>query len=143
NKLPQFTPANGKTPTTSGGDIQPTARNTPGSASISLRGIGTNRTLVLINGRRATPADATGTVDINTIPVSAIDRVEIISGGASSTYGADAVAGVTNFIMKQKFTGLELDGQLGISEQGDNFEYQVSGIMGTDFAEGRGNINLA
>ena len=143
NKLPQFTPASGKTPTTSGGDIQPTARNTPGSASISLRGIGSNRTLVLINGRRATPADATGTVDINTIPSAAVERVEIISGGASSTYGADAVAGVTNFIMKSKFTGLELDGQFGLSERGDNFEYQVSGIMGTDFADSRGNISLA
>jgi outer membrane receptor protein involved in Fe transport len=143
NKLPQFTPANARTPTTSGGDIQPTARNTPGSAAVSLRGIGANRTLVLINGRRATPSDATGTVDINTIPVSAVERVEIISGGASSTYGADAVAGVTNFIMRSKFTGLELDGQVSLTEVGDNFEYQVSGIMGTNFADDRGNISIA
>jgi iron complex outermembrane receptor protein len=143
NKLPQFTPANGRTPTTSGGDIQPTSRNSPGSANVSLRGIGANRTLVLINGRRATPSDATGTVDINTIPSAAIERVEIISGGASSTYGADAVAGVTNFIMKSKFTGLELDGQVALTERGDGFEYNVSGIMGTDFADSRGNISLA
>jgi iron complex outermembrane receptor protein len=143
NKLPQFTPATGRTPTTSGGDIQPTARNTPGSTAVSLRGIGANRTLVLINGRRATPSDATNTVDINTIPAAAIERVEIISGGASSTYGADAVAGVTNFIMKSKFTGLELDGLVSLSEAGDNFEYQVSGIMGTNFADERGNISIA
>jgi outer membrane receptor protein involved in Fe transport len=143
NKLPQFTPVNGKTPTSGGGDIQPTARNTPGSASISLRGIGTNRTLVLVNGRRATPADATGTVDINTIPSAAIERVEIISGGASSTYGADAVSGVTNFILKRNFQGLELDAQAGITERGDNLEYQFSGVMGANFDEGRGNVTLA
>jgi outer membrane receptor protein involved in Fe transport len=142
NKLPQFTPALGKTPTTGGGDIQPTARNTPGSASVSLRGIGSNRTLVLVNGRRATPADATGTVDINTIPSAAIERVEIISGGASSTYGADAVAGVTNFILKKNFQGLELDAQAGITERGDGLEYQFSGVMGANFDEGRGNVTM-
>jgi len=142
NKLPQFSPTL-NTPTAGAGDIQPTARNTPGSATISLRGIGTNRTLVLVNGRRATPANASMVVDVNTIPAAAIERVEIISGGASSTYGADAVAGVTNFIMKQNFTGLEVDGQIGVTEEGDGMEYQVSSIMGADFEDGRGNISVA
>ena len=140
NKLPQFTPS--KTPT-AGGDIQPTATNTPGSATISLRGIGANRSLVLIDGRRATPGNATGVVDITTIPTAAIERVEIISGGASATYGADAVAGVTNFIMKKNFQGLQLDGRAGMAEEGDAFEYDVSGLMGADFDDGRGNISIA
>lgn len=140
NKLPQFTPA--KTPT-QGGDIQPTATNTPGAATVSLRGIGANRNLVLVDGRRATPGNATGVVDITTIPSAAIERVEIISGGASATYGADAVAGVTNFILKKNFQGLELDGHMGITQEGDGFEYQISGIMGSDFDDGRGNISLA
>ena len=140
NKLPQFTPS--KTPT-AGGDIQPTATNTPGSATISLRGIGANRSLVLIDGRRATPGNATGVVDITTIPTAAIERVEIISGGASATYGADAVAGVTNFIMKKNFQGLQLDGRAGLAEEGDAFEYDVSGLMGADFDDGRGNISIA
>ncbi|WP_241657306.1 TonB-dependent receptor domain-containing protein [Aurantiacibacter suaedae] len=143
NKLPQFTAVNNRTPTTGGGDIQPNASNTPGAAAVALRGIGANRTLVLVDGRRATPSNATGIVDINTIPSAAIERVEIISGGASSTYGADAVAGVTNFILKSNFEGLELDGQMGITEQGDNFEYQLSGIMGADFEDGRGNVSIA
>lgn len=141
NKLPQFTPTL-KNPT-QGGDIQPTALNTPGSATVSLRGIGANRSLVLLDGRRATPSNASMVVDINTIPQAAIERVEIISGGASSTYGADAMAGVVNFILKKNFQGLELDGQSSVSQYGDNFEYQVSGIMGTDFADGKGNISLA
>src|SRR5690606_2867147 len=116
NKLPQFTPA--KTPT-AGGDIQPTSQNTPGSATISLRGIGANRNLVLIDGRRGTPSNASQVVDINTIPSAAIERVEIISGGASSTYGADAVGGVVNFILKKNFVGLELDGRTSLSQEGD------------------------
>ena len=141
NKLPQFTPT--MDVPTFGGDIQPTVRNTPGEATISLRGIGANRTLVLINGRRGTPANGAMYVDINTIPMAAIEYVEAISGGASATYGADAMAGVTNFIMREDFVGFELDAQSGLTQEGDNFEYQVSGIMGTDFADDRGNISLA
>jgi outer membrane receptor protein involved in Fe transport len=141
NRLPQFTTA--KTPTNGGADIQPTSTNTPGAATISLRGLGANRNLVLLDGRRAVPSNAAGVVDINTIPSAAIERVEIISGGASATYGADAVAGVTNFILKKNFQGLELDGQFGISQEGDGFEYQISGIMGSDFDDGRGNVSIA
>lgn len=142
NKLPQFTPT-GDIPQIGGYDIQPTARNTPGEATVALRGIGANRTLVLINGRRGTPSNATGVLDINTIPTAAIEYVEAISGGASSTYGADAMAGVLNFIMKEHFEGFELDVQSGITQEGDGFEYQVSGIVGANFAEDRGNVSMA
>ncbi len=140
NKLPQFTP---NQTSTQGQDIQPTATNTPGAATVSLRGIGANRNLVLLDGRRATPSNASGVVDISTIPSAAIQRVEVISGGASATYGADAVAGVTNFILKKDFNGLELDGRVGYTERGDGFEYQISGIMGADFDDGRGNVSIA
>ena len=140
NRLPQFVPA--QTPT-AGGDIQPTATNTPGAATVSLRGIGTNRNLVLIDSRRGTPGNASGVVDISTIPAAAIERVEVISGGASATYGADAVAGVTNFILRKNFEGLELDANFGITQEGDNFEYQLGGIMGADFDDGRGNVSIA
>src|SRR5690606_32339277 len=91
----------------------------------------------------STPGNASGVTDISTIPAAAIERVEVISGGASATYGADAVAGVTNFLLKKNFQGLELDSQFGLTQEGDGFEYQISGIMGTDFADGRGNISLA
>ncbi|MBB5984659.1 TonB-dependent receptor plug domain-containing protein [Sphingobium lignivorans] len=140
NKLPQFTPA--QTPAL-GGDIQATATNTPGAASVSLRGLGANRNLVLLDGRRATPGNANMVVDINSIPSAAIERVEIITGGASATYGADAVGGVVNFILKKNFQGLQLDGRMGISQRGDGQEYTINGIMGTDFADGRGNISIA
>jgi len=139
NKLPAFTPL--QTPAL-GGDVQPTATSTPGAATISLRGLGGNRTLVLVDGRRATPANALSVVDINTIPAAAIDRVEIITGGASATYGADAVAGVVNFILKKNFQGLQLEGQMGISQRGDGQEFSISGIMGSNFDDGRGNITI-
>jgi outer membrane receptor protein involved in Fe transport len=141
NKLPQFTPTI-DVPTT-GGDIQPTARNTPGEATIALRGLGANRSLVLVNGRRGTPSNGMGVLDINTIPLAAIEYVEAISGGASAVYGADAMAGVVNFIMKDEFIGMEMDIQSGITQEGDRFEYQVSGVWGADVAEGRGNVMMA
>ncbi|HEX6994600.1 MAG TPA: TonB-dependent receptor [Gammaproteobacteria bacterium] len=141
NRLPQFTPTADNP--SQGGDIQPNARNTPGSATIALRGLGPNRSLVLINGRRGTPANASMVMDINTIPAAAIERVEAISGGASATYGADAVAGAVNFILRDDFEGFELSVQTGAPEEGDNFEYQVSGIMGSDIADGRGNVSVA
>lgn len=139
NKLPQYTPD--KTPD-QGGDIQPTATNTPGSATISLRNLGANRSLVLIDGRRATPGNASMVVDVNTIPAFAIDRVEIITGGASATYGADAVGGVTNFIMKKDFEGMQIGSQVGITGEGDALEWNITGMLGTSFADGRGNILL-
>jgi iron complex outermembrane receptor protein len=139
NKLPQFTPA--QTPAL-GGDIQPSATNTPGAASVSLRGLGANRNLVLIDGRRATPGNANMVVDINSIPSSAIERVEVITGGASATYGADAVGGVVNFILKKNFQGLQVDGQYGISQRGDAKEYQLGALLGMNFAEGRGNMTI-
>jgi outer membrane receptor protein involved in Fe transport len=140
-RLPQFVAA--ETPTTEAGDIQPTATNTPGAATVALRGIGTNRNLVLIDGRRATPSNASMAVDLNTIPSAAIERVEIMTGGASSTYGADAVGGVVNLILKKNFEGLQLDGQYGVTQRGDAEEYNVGGILGTNFADGRGNITVS
>ena len=141
NRLPQFRPTLDNP--TQGGDIQPNARNTPGVATVALRGLGANRTLVLINGRRGTPSNASMVMDINTIPPAAIERVEAISGGASATYGADAVAGAVNFIMRDDFQGLELSMQAGSPEEGDNFEYQFSGVIGADVADGDGNVSLA
>jgi iron complex outermembrane receptor protein len=142
NKLPQFTPTM-DVPQVAGGDIQPTATNSPGEATVALRGIGANRTLVLINGRRGTPSNALGAIDINTIPTAAIQYVEAISGGASSTYGADAMAGVLNFIMKDRFEGFEVDITGSMTEQKDNEELTISTVIGTNFDDDKGNVMLA
>lgn len=112
---------------------------TAGLGLLDLRGMGTSRTLVLVNGRRHVGASpGSSAVDVNTIPVEWIERVEVITGGASAVYGADAVAGVVNFIMKTSFDGMELRGQRGIADEGGFDRSFVSFSAGSDFADGRG-----
>lgn len=136
NKLPQFVPSVSQFTTT---DVQNTATNTVGASTINLRGLGANRNLVLLDGRRAMPVNASLVVDINSIPAAAIKRVEVISGGASSAYGADAVGGVVNFILKNDFEGMEFDSQYNMTEFGDDQEFKVSALMGGNFSDNRGN----
>lgn len=112
-----------------------------GVATVNLRNLGSNRTLVLINGRRAVSGLAgSSAVDINNIPVEFIDRIDIVTGGSSAVYGSEAISGVVNFILKDRFEGLQLRGQSGITERGDNFRYMGSLTGGLSFADGRGNI---
>lgn len=116
---------------------------TVGLNMLDLRGLGTQRTLVLVNGRRHVAADILGNAvspDINTIPSDLIERVDIITGGSSAVYGSDAIAGVVNFILKKDFEGIRLRAQGGVSKYGDAGSYVMAGMVGTNFAEGRGNI---
>jgi len=142
NELPQFTPAGSSALASDAGTAFAGANAAPGAATVDLRGIGTNRTLVLVNGRRAQPANAALLVDLNTIPAAAIKNVEVITGGAASVYGADAIAGVVNFILRDDFEGLELNARAGIAEAGDAENFEISGLLGGNFAEGRGNAML-
>ncbi len=114
-----------------------------GSARVNLRGLGTNRNLVLLNDRRVTPRDTDAVVDLNVIPLALIERVDIFTGGASTIYGADAVAGVVNFITKRDFSGLDLRGSVGITERGDGFSLNTSATFGANFDDGRGNAVLS
>ena len=114
---------------------------TAGLSLLDLRGLGTDRTLVLVNGRRhvtSTPGD--NGFDVNTVPIDLVDRIDIVTGGNSAIYGSDAVASVVNFIMKRDFDGIKLQGQGGISSRGDRGTYFLSALAGTNFADGRGNI---
>lgn len=142
------------------------ANGISGTASIDLRGLGANRTLVLMNGRRFPPGGvSTQAVDVNQIPSAMIERVEVLTGGASATYGADAVAGVVNFIMR-RVTGVEVSaGISGYQHKNNNkfiqdlmdqrgFEYptgssgidgqayNIEVVIGGDFADGRGNATV-
>ena len=117
---------------------------TAGLGLLDLRGMGTARTLVLVNGRRHVGSSPGSTaVDVNTIPTEWIERVEVITGGASAVYGADAVAGVVNFIMKKSFEGFELRGQTGKADEGSFDRSFVSFSGGGDFADGRGSAAIA
>ena len=115
-----------------------------GESVLQLRGMGLERTLVLVDGRRhVAGAAGTAAVDINTIPLPLIDRVEVITGGASAIYGADAVTGVVNFIMKHDFEGFEVNVQAGISSEGDGEDYRIGALWGTNFNDDRGNFTIA
>ncbi|MFN3313054.1 MAG: TonB-dependent receptor domain-containing protein [Hyphomonas sp.] len=135
NTLPQVTPSLSS---------QSNNPSSNGRAVLDLRGLGSGRNLVLINGRRGMPSFAGGTVDINTIPAALIERVEVITGGAASTYGADAVAGVANFILRDNFEGIEFDSQYRAAlENGDAVEWGSGVTMGSQFADGRGSAVLS
>jgi iron complex outermembrane receptor protein len=121
----------------SGPSANSTGAQSASKANLDLRGLGSNRTLVLINGRRHV-ADGTGNVfDTNLIPTSLIERVDIVTGGASAAYGSDAVSGAVNFVMKNRLEGFNLDLRYGISQRGDNVEYNPSFAWGRSFLDGR------
>jgi iron complex outermembrane receptor protein len=110
-----------------------------GQANASLRGLGSKRTLILMDGRRLQPSSPDGSVDLNTIPEALIENIEVITGGASTTYGSDATAGVVNFRLRRNFKGLELNGQTGVSDYGDGNTYRITATAGSAFADDRGH----
>ncbi|URD61863.1 TonB-dependent receptor [Sphingomonas sp. KRR8] len=116
---------------------------TSGLNLLDLRGLGTQRTLVLVNGRRHVAGDilnSASSVDTNTIPTDLIDRTDIITGGDSAVYGSDALAGVVNFVLKDHYSGVQLRAQDGISPHGDAGNSFISLLAGKNFADGRGNV---
>jgi len=131
NTLPQFVPAWTSTSNNPGNG---------GQANVSLRGLGPTATLVLVDGKRLMPANGDGVTDLNIIPSSLIESVEIITGGASAVYGSDALAGVVNFKLKRTFDGVEINGTWGQTDRSDGTQYEAGLTAGTDFADGRGSI---
>jgi outer membrane receptor protein involved in Fe transport len=136
NQYPQFNP--GATQFTASQN-QPTADTSPGVSTLNMRGLGSGRSLVLVNGRRAQPINAALAVDVNTIPSAMIESVEVISGGAAATYGPDAMAGVVNFKLRTDFSGIKLNYQSGVTSAGDGEESRADLLIGGNFEEGRGN----
>jgi outer membrane receptor protein involved in Fe transport len=133
NTLPQFAPSLTNTSNNPGN----------GQANIDLRGLGTNRNLVLLNGRRLPASDSDGAVDVNLIPPALLQRVEVLTGGASSVYGSDAIAGVTNFILNDRFTGIQVDGGYNETDRSDGIEKTGSIAAGLNFGDGKGNVAAA
>lgn len=130
NTLPQFVPS------------VTTTSNNPGNggqANIDLRGLGTQRNLVLLNGRRLPPSNPTGTVDVNIVPSALIESIEVVTGGASAVYGSDAIAGVTNFTLKRDFQGVAFESGYGQTDRSDGAEWTSSLTLGSNFADDRGN----
>ncbi len=146
-----------------------------GTADVDLRGLGANRTLVLVDGKRLGPGDpdavshgTAGVADLNFIPVNLVDHIEVLTGGASATYGSDALAGVVNFILKKDFEGVEVDGQYSVNENANTKDFPGPGpgaldakniarpktdildgqtadlhlLLGVNSADGKGNVTL-
>ncbi|KPF86726.1 hypothetical protein IP70_06060 [alpha proteobacterium AAP38] len=110
----------------------------------NLRGLGAARTLVLVNGRRHVAGIAgEASVDISTIPSALVERVDVLTGGASAVYGSDAVTGVVNFVLKKDFEGQDITAQYGLSEKGDADRRYVAATIGRNFDDGKGNITLS
>jgi iron complex outermembrane receptor protein len=133
NTLPQAVP--GITSTVNNGNN--------GFATINLRGLGANRTLVLVDGKRQTPTTENGTVDINLIPPALIKRIEVVSGGGSAVYGSDAIAGVVNFILKNDFEGMEVSAGYQATDDGEAPIYSGDVTFGANFADRKGNVVLS
>jgi iron complex outermembrane recepter protein len=134
NALPQLVPS------------LTTTSNNPGSggqAWLDLRGLGTQRTLVLLDGSRLQPSTTGGVVDLNTIPAAMIESVEILTGGSSATYGSDAIAGVVNVKLRQDFEGVYLGGLTTQSAEGDGATHGISLLLGGNLDNDRGNVVLA
>jgi len=114
-----------------------------GTNVLDLRGLGSARTLTLIDGRRSVAGvEGSAAVDISSIPAALVERVEVLTGGASAVYGADAVTGVVNFILKDDFEGLEVNGFLGANEDLNGEQYSIDLLAGSNFDSGRGNITF-
>ena len=114
-----------------------------GASYVDLRGLGSIRNIVLLNGNRLAPSDVNGRVDLNNIPLALIERVDALTGAAVTTYGADAITGVVNFITKRDFAGLEVTASEQITEQGDGNVFRVDATIGANFDDGRGNAVLS
>ena len=133
NTLPQVVPSFDQTSNNPG----------DGSARVDLRGLGTARTLVLVDGSRFVGLGPSFIVDLNNIPSALVERVDVVTGGASAVYGSDAVAGVVNFILKDDFEGIQFDASHELSAAGwDANTTNVALTVGGNFAEGRGNAVL-
>jgi outer membrane receptor protein involved in Fe transport len=130
NEMPQLASDNTSSVNSGGGS---------GILTADLRGLDAVRTLVLVNGRRFAPADSRGLTDLTSIPDALVERVEIMTGGASAVYGSDAIAGAVNFILKDDFEGLEFGYYLGETSAGDATTQKFDLTIGGNFADGRGN----
>jgi outer membrane receptor protein involved in Fe transport len=129
-------------PITKPDDGQNVNNGTVGVASIDLRGLGSQRNLVMIDGKRITPYNTDGIIDTSVIPTALIDRIDIITGGASAVYGSDAISGALNFIMKRDFEGVDLRGYYSVTDENDGDNRNLALTVGSNVADGRGNVVL-
>ena len=133
NELPQLIPGNTRTSNNQGGED---------FSTLDLRGLGPQRTLIIVDGERVPASSTTGVVDIGTIPAGLIERVDVVTGGASAVYGSDALAGVVNFVLKDNYEGMEATAQYSLTDHGDGGAFNIQGLLGGNFGDDRGNLTF-
>src|ERR1700754_185141 len=136
NKLPVFQGS-----TTSRGTNHASV-NSAGNV-LNLRNFGAQRTLILLDGHRVAASNANGTVDVDSLPQMLVERVEVVTGGASAVYGSAAVTGVVNFVLDKHFNGIKAEANSGISTYGDAASYNLGLAAGTDLFGGKGHIEVS
>jgi outer membrane receptor protein involved in Fe transport len=137
NELPSLSSTFGSGPSAKG-------IGTAGLNFLDLRGLGLDRTLVLVNGRRHVAGFVgRNRVDVSTIPSELIDRIDVVTGGSSAVYGSDAIAGVVNFILRRDFEGVRLHARAGTAARGGRENYMLSATAGRNFAQDRGNVAVS
>lgn len=114
-----------------------------GASYVDLRGLGSERNIVLLDGQRIVPADLQGRVDLNNVPLALVERVDALTGAAVTTYGADAITGVVNFITRKDFAGAEITGGSQLTEKSDGHTFRIDATVGGNFDDGRGNAVLS
>ncbi|WBO23225.1 TonB-dependent receptor domain-containing protein [Sphingomonas abietis] len=132
NEMPQFIPSSTAASNNPGGGV----------STADLRGLGAQRSLVLVNGHRYISYDTNQIVDLNTIPAALVQRVDVVTGGKSAVYGSDAIGGVINFVMKQNFEGLQADAGYRLTGAGDGGTFDSSVVAGHNFADNRANVTV-
>jgi iron complex outermembrane recepter protein len=129
-------------PITVPGDNQNVNNGTQGASTVNLRGLGSQRNLILVNGKRAVPFNDDGEVDTSMIPLALIERIDIVTGGASAVYGSDAISGALNFILKDDFEGVDIQANTSQTAEKDGQDQYFAVTVGTNAADGRANIVL-
>jgi outer membrane receptor protein involved in Fe transport len=134
NTMPQLGQGNTSSVNNGGGS---------GILTANLRGLGATRTLTIVNGRRFIAANSAGSVDLGSIPDALVQRVDIVTGGASAVYGSDAIAGAVNFVLKDNFHGLEASANYGINDRGDGGQQKYDVTIGASLDDNKGNVALS
>ncbi|NJR20605.1 MAG: TonB-dependent receptor plug domain-containing protein, partial [Hyphomonadaceae bacterium] len=130
-------------PITVPGDGENTNNGTAGATTVNLRDLGAQRNLILIDGKRVTPYNINGLVDISIVPAAMLERVDIVTGGASAVYGSDAISGAINFVLKRNFEGVEANYETSTTGVSDGRTHNAALAFGAALPDERGNVAFA
>ena len=143
NALPIFSGSRGQLSNANNGIAQSNGGGVSGGNFLNLRNMGAQRTLILFDNHRVSPTNVSGYVDVDMIPQMLLQRVDVVTGGASAVYGSDAVTGVVNFVTDKKFNGIKINAQYGATQRGYDRDYDVGFAVGRSLFDGKGHVEAS